>query len=72
MPAAGGPHGHALATGVPAAVVETSPTRAYGIACEAGGHRGALAVRESVGEAVPVTDEELRSAQRALGRAGLW
>ncbi|MEV0969928.1 pyridoxal-phosphate dependent enzyme [Microtetraspora glauca] len=71
-PAAGGPHGHALAAGVPAAVVETGPTRAYGIACEAGGHRGVLAVRESGGEAVPVTDEELRSAQRALGRAGLW
>ncbi|MGW4796803.1 threonine synthase [Nonomuraea sp. NPDC004297] len=70
--AAGGPHAKALATGAPAAIVELGPTDAYGVAGTVGGHRGVVAVRDSGGEAVLVTDDELRRAQRELARAGLW
>ncbi|MGN9841421.1 threonine synthase [Nonomuraea sp. H19] len=73
--AAGGPHARALATGVPAAIVEPRElghSDAYSIAAPVGGHRGVRAVRESGGEAVLVTDEEMRRAQRDLARQGLW
>ncbi|MEV0196074.1 pyridoxal-phosphate dependent enzyme [Nonomuraea sp. NPDC050691] len=71
-PAVGAPHARALATGRPAAIVEIGPTGAYGIACAVGGHRGVRAVRDSGGEAVPVTDDELRAARDLLARQGLW
>ncbi|MBE1589645.1 pyridoxal-phosphate dependent enzyme [Nonomuraea angiospora] len=70
--AAGGPHARALATGAPAAIVELAASDAYGIAGQVGGHRGVVAVRDSGGEALLVTDEELRAAQRDLARQGLW
>ncbi|MGW2145275.1 threonine synthase [Nonomuraea bangladeshensis] len=70
--AAGGPHAHALGTGAPAAIVETGPSAAYSILSGVGGHRGVLAVRESGGEAVRVSDDDLRAAQRDLARHGLW
>ncbi|SEM61274.1 threonine synthase [Nonomuraea pusilla] len=71
-PAAGGPHARALAAGAPAAIVELGPTQAYGIAGPVGGHRGVRAVRDSGGEAVLVTDDEMRAAQRRLARLGVW
>ncbi|WP_436759501.1 threonine synthase [Streptosporangium sp. V21-05] len=71
-PEAGGPHARALATGAPAAIVEPGPSDAYSIAGPVGGHRGVVAVRDSGGEAVLVTDEELRAAQRDLAHEGLW
>lgn len=71
-PAAGGPHARALGTGLPAAIVEMGPTNAYGIACPVGGHRGVLAVRDSDGEAVLITDGELREASEELTGQGLW
>lgn len=70
--AAGGPHAHALAAGLPAAVVELAPTDAYGIGGPVGGHRGVVAVRSSGGEALLLTDEEMRQAQAALAGQGLW
>ncbi|MEQ4725293.1 pyridoxal-phosphate dependent enzyme [Nonomuraea sp. B19D2] len=70
--AAGGPHAWALATGAPAAIVELGASDAYGIAGPVGGHRGVVAVRDSGGAALLVTDEELRVAQRDLARQGLW
>ncbi|TMR24248.1 pyridoxal-phosphate dependent enzyme [Nonomuraea turkmeniaca] len=70
--AAGGPHARAIATGAPAAIVELGHSDAYGIAGSVGGHRGVLAVRDSGGEAVLVTDDEMRQAQRDLARQGLW
>ncbi|MDR8407347.1 pyridoxal-phosphate dependent enzyme [Nonomuraea sp. 3-1Str] len=71
-PAVGAPHARALATGAPAAIVETGPTGAYGIACTVGGHRGVRAVCDSGGEAVPVTDAELLAARDVLAGQGLW
>ncbi|MEU0571066.1 pyridoxal-phosphate dependent enzyme [Nonomuraea sp. NPDC005983] len=71
-PAAGGPNARAVGTAVPAAVVEVGATDAYGINCSVGGHRGVRAVRDSGGDALLVTDGELREAQRDLARHGLW
>ncbi|MFG3441044.1 pyridoxal-phosphate dependent enzyme [Nonomuraea sp. NPDC047897] len=71
-PAAGGPHATAVAQGKPVAIVELGPTDAYAIACTVGGHRGVRALRDSGGEAVLVTDGELREARQDLARQGLW
>ncbi|WP_049565553.1 threonine synthase [Nonomuraea sp. SBT364] len=71
-PAAGGPNARAVATGAPAAIVELAATDAYAINCSVSGHRGVRAVRDSGGGALVVTDDELRAAQRDLGRQGLW
>jgi len=71
-PAAGAPLRVALAQGRPVAQVEEAPTAAYSIVVAANGYRGVLAVRESEGDAVAVSDAEMLAAQTALGRAGLW
>ncbi|MFI6603966.1 pyridoxal-phosphate dependent enzyme [Nonomuraea sp. NPDC050536] len=71
-PAAGGPTARAVGSGAPAAIVELGPTDAYGVACTVGGHRAVRAVLDSGGEALLVTDEEMRAAQRALADQGLW
>ncbi|MDA0636337.1 pyridoxal-phosphate dependent enzyme [Nonomuraea sp. MCN248] len=71
-PAAGGPHARAVASGAPAAIVDLGATDAYAIASPVGGHRGVRAVLDSGGGTVLVTDDELRAAQRDLGREGLW
>ncbi|WP_336208633.1 threonine synthase [Nonomuraea sp. LPB2021202275-12-8] len=71
-PATGGPNARAVTNGAPAAIVEVGPTDAYAIDCSVGGHRGVLAVRDSGGGAVLVTDGEMREAQQELARQGLW
>jgi threonine synthase len=71
-PAAGGPLARAVADGVPAARVTVGPTDAYAIACPVGGYRGVVALRESGGLPLLVSDNELASAQRELAAAGLW
>ncbi len=71
-PAAGAPLRVALAQGRPVVQIEEAPTAAYSIVVPANGYRGVLAVRESEGDALAVTDEEMLMAQTALGRAGLW
>ncbi|MEU8244636.1 pyridoxal-phosphate dependent enzyme [Nonomuraea sp. NPDC048916] len=70
--AAGGPHARALATGAPAAIVTVGASDAHGIAGGVGGHRGVLAVRDSGGEAVVVTDDEMRLARQDLALRGMW
>ncbi|GAA0938415.1 threonine synthase [Nonomuraea longicatena] len=71
-PAAGGPTTRAVATGAPAAIVETGESAAYSILCEVGGRRGVLAVEGSGGAGVLVDDVALSRAQRELAGAGLW
>lgn len=71
-PAAGAPLRVALASGRPVVQVDESPTAAYSIVVGANSYRGVLAVRESEGDALAVTDEEMLAAQKALGREGLW
>jgi threonine synthase len=71
-PAAGAPLRVALAQGRPVVQVEEAPTAAYSIVVAANGYRGVLAVRESEGDALAVSDDEMLAAQTALGREGLW
>ncbi|MFC4060067.1 pyridoxal-phosphate dependent enzyme [Planomonospora corallina] len=46
--------------------------RRLGLACSVGGHRGLVAIPESGGEALPVSDEEMAAAQAELSRQGVW
>jgi threonine synthase len=71
-PAAGAPLRAALAAGRPVVQVSEGPTAAYSIVVGANSYRGVLAVRESEGDALALTDAEMAAAQTALGREGLW
>ncbi|MGP4000582.1 threonine synthase [Streptomyces sp. 8N706] len=71
-PAAGGPLHAALRQGRPAVRVSVGPTEAYAIDSSVGGYRAVVAVRESGGDALIVTDEQLTAARAELARAGLW
>ncbi|MCI3930782.1 threonine synthase [Streptomyces sp. AN091965] len=71
-PAVGGPLAAAVREGVPAAHVPVGDTAAYAIDCPVGGYRGVLALRESGGAALLVTDEELVAARAELARGGVW
>lgn len=71
-PAAGGPLAAALRDGVPATEVPVGETAAYAISSSVGGYRGVVAVRESGGAALLVTDAEMVAARDELARGGLW
>ena len=71
-PAAGAPLRAALSAGRPVMKVDEAPTAAYSIVVGSNSYRGVLAVRESEGEALALTDAEIATAQAALGREGLW
>jgi threonine synthase len=71
-PAARAPLRQALAKGVSTATVPPKPTIAYAIAATVNGYRGVVALQESKGFSVSVTDDELRQAQAAMGAVGLW
>jgi len=71
-PAARAPLRQAVAEGVSLASVPPEPTIAYSIGVTINSYRGILALEESVGFPVAVTDEEMREAQGALGHMGLW
>jgi threonine synthase len=71
-PASGAPLKHALETGVPVAFVEAGNTDAYSIAVSMNGYRGIVAVRETNGLALSISDMEMYQAQAVLGRFGIW
>jgi threonine synthase len=71
-PAARGPLTKALRDGVDAAHVPTKPTDAFSIGCTTSGYRGVVAVRDSAGAAVQVSDREMYEAMEAHSRAGFW
>jgi threonine synthase len=71
-PAAAAPLQKALAAHTPFVEVEEKPTAAYSIVVAANSYRGVLAVQESEGEALALTDAEMLAAQTALARQGLW
>ncbi|MGV9884287.1 threonine synthase [Streptomyces sp. NPDC003006] len=71
-PAAGGPLAAALRDGVPATRVTVGETAAYAIGSAVGGYRGVVAVRESGGGALLVSDAEMAAARAELAGAGLW
>ncbi|GAA4555666.1 threonine synthase [Planotetraspora kaengkrachanensis] len=67
------PLSRAFAEGIAAAKIEYTPgSRAYAIGAALSGYRGVVALRESGGAALTVTDEELDEAQRRLAGQGLW
>lgn len=71
-PAAGAPLRAALAAGRPVVQVAESPTAAYSIVVGSNSYRGVLAVQESEGDALALTDAEIAAAQTTMGREGLW
>jgi threonine synthase len=71
-PASAAPLRQALQANVPVAHVDGRPTHAYSISVNENSYRGVLAVQESEGMAVAVTDVEMAEAQQLLARNGLW
>jgi threonine synthase len=71
-PAAGAPLKQALEQGKPSVYVETGSSDAYSIAVPVNSYRGVVAVRESNGAALAISDEAMRAAQINLKRNGLW
>ena len=71
-PAAGAPLRAALSAGRPVVQVVEAATAAYSIVVGANSYRGVLAVQESEGDALALTDGEIHAAQKAMGREGLW
>jgi threonine synthase len=71
-PAAGAPLRRALSAGLPIAQVIEQPTAAYSIVVPMNSYRGVLAVQESEGDALAVTDAEITAAQTVMARQGLW
>ena len=71
-PAAGAPLKRALELGQPVAYVDAGPSDAYAIIVPVNSYRGVVAVQESDGAALAISDEEMVAAQRQLSRAGMW
>jgi threonine synthase len=71
-PAARAPLGQAMADGASTATVPPEPTIAYAIAATVNGYRGVVALKESGGLAIAVTDDEIMEAQTQLAHAGVW
>lgn len=71
-PAVMGPLRQALSRDKPIASVDSRPTIGYSIAATVNGYRAVVAIRESDGFTVPISDEEMEEAQRRLGRIGVW
>ena len=71
-PASLAPLRGAVAAGVPALTVPSQLTSAYAIAVTVNGYRGIVALEESGGFAVGVTDEEIAEAQTRLAQEGIW
>ena len=66
------PLAKALATNDPTATSLGSPSCANSIANSVGGLRGMLAVQESNGLALTLSEDEIKTTQQQIGRKGLW
>jgi threonine synthase len=71
-PAAMAPLRKALSEGKGTTYVPSQPTIAYAIAASVNGYRAVVAMEESGGFSVPVTDQEMEEAQAKLAHVGLW
>lgn len=71
-PAARGPLHHAMKAGLPAKTVPAGPTVQSGTAVTVNGYRAVVALRESNGLALLVSDDRARAAHAVLARQGLW
>lgn len=68
-----GPHYRAVEAARPAFSLRANEaTAALSIAIEVGGHRAVAAVERSQGQAILLSDEEMRAAQAMLAREGMW
>jgi threonine synthase len=71
-PAAGAPLKRAVETGQRIARVDVDETDAYAIAVPVNSYRGVVAIRESEGHVLAITEQEMREAQATLGKTGIW
>jgi threonine synthase len=71
-PSARAPLAQAMQAGQHAMQVPATPTDAYAVAVTVSGYRGVVAVRESEGQVLAVSDEEMTHAQHAMARSGMW
>jgi len=71
-PSAGAPLKLAIEQGQDLATVEVSASDAYAIAVPVNSYRGVVAIRETNGAALAITEEEMQAAQAALARQGMW
>lgn len=71
-PAAGAPLKKALKLNHTITTVETEASIAYSIAVPTNSYRGVVAVRETQGAALAITETEIRQAQMALSHTGMW
>jgi threonine synthase len=68
----GAPLGRALAESVPVAYTTGTASDAYSIAVPVNSYRGSVAVQNSNGMALALTEEELQRGQEFLSRNGMW
>jgi threonine synthase len=59
-------------TGQRIARVDVDETDAYAIAVPVNSYRGVVAIRESEGHVLAITEQEMREAQATLGKTGIW
>ena len=71
-PTVRGPLHHALANGLPSMEVRPMSTLLNSISSTVSSYRGVVAIRESKGQSLLVSDEEALTAQRELAWQGLW
>ena len=71
-PAAGAPLKLALEQDQPVVSVKAESSIAYSIAVSTNSYRGVVAVRETNGAPLAITESEIRQAQIALSRTGIW
>ncbi len=68
-----GVHYRAIEANQPAFSLRASKTTAaLSIAIEVGGHRAVAAVQRSEGQAILLSDQEMRDAQAMMAREGMW
>ncbi|WP_344074215.1 threonine synthase [Streptomyces crystallinus] len=72
QPTAAAPLAEAVRRGVPAAHVTVGHTEAYSIVSPVSGYRGVVAVEDSGGQVLELSDAQLEAAHGELARAGLW
>ena len=71
-PDAGAPLKKAIEEDVPMASVETDATDAYAIAVPVNSYRGVVAVKDSGGAALALTEEATKAAEVEMRQAGIW
>ncbi|MGK4585844.1 threonine synthase [Kitasatospora sp. HPMI-4] len=72
QPAAAAPLAKAMRQGAPAAHVTVEPTEAYSIVSPVSGYRGVVAVQDSGGRVLELSEAQLEAAHKSLARNGLW